>query len=852
MKRVIITISVIAVLMTMLSVMWMPNILSATAAGDEQSLLPQMWYEFVTRTGGQNGTESIYINPLEDGGFEFVSDPGGWPSAIYEQYPESDWAELNTQDPGCYLSWDFEVVSGGANILVYFAGCSPYDTDPPVGAVESINYYIDPFTNSAATHATKDLPPGHYRGSVHASDTGILEKFTEDGIYHISAIKIFAVNGTVRVHDLSVTTESYGESGGDHVVRPTEDFTDTVVVHGQGGDGNYTTTVAPATTTVYPGWTTTTTKYDPYKALYSTPTTCTKQEGHDGWYGDYAQTTAAPNSGSNTTIVTKQANGFTYYAVSNTEAVVCSYTGTSADVVIPSKLGNYKTVGINDDAFEGHTGIKTVSVPSSVGYIGSDAFRKCTSLASVSLAEGLHTICAGAFDDCTSLTSIAIPEGVTVLNRAFWGCTGLSEIDLPDSLLSVSASMFDDTPLYTDLANWDGGVFYVDDHLIKAYGSLRRYDVREGTRVINANAFRYKTIETITFPDSLVAIGGGAFYECNNLSYMNIPGHVCTVGGGAFKYCNNMSVVILQEGVEVIGNEAFAECGGYHDYYDETTGNWIWYNGLEHVSLPGSLKTVADAAFGDTHVAHLSFVGSKAEYKVWDAKLPVTDVLHVDENPTNITVTHNTNCYDQYGGNGTVHCATCAKTVGYFSEISDRHSFNGIDCENCGILVETCFKSSHPYANASDAVWTLRQDGVKAMKVTFSAETMVEDGYDFITLYHADGTEIGTYTGAQLANQTVLVRGDRFMLRLKSDNSYDDYGFDVVSVIPTEIIEEGAEIGDLNGDSRLDMRDAFALYIAMSGGVALTDDQKLVADMNGDGKWDMRDAFALYIIASGG
>lgn len=60
-----------------------------------------------------------------------------------------------------------------------------------------------------------------------------------------------------------------------------------------------------------------------------------------------------------------------------------------------------------------------------------------------------------------------------------------------------------------------------------------------------------------------------------------------------------------------------------------------------------------------------------------------------------------------------------------------------------------------------------------------------------------------------------------------------------------------AGLGDLNGDGELDMRDAFALYSAASGGAELTQEQVAVADMNDDGEIDMRDAFALYQIASG-
>ncbi len=63
---------------------------------------------------------------------------------------------------------------------------------------------------------------------------------------------------------------------------------------------------------------------------------------------------------------------------------------------------------------------------------------------------------------------------------------------------------------------------------------------------------------------------------------------------------------------------------------------------------------------------------------------------------------------------------------------------------------------------------------------------------------------------------------------------------------------ENRQLGDINGDGQINMRDAFALYKAASGSEVLTDAQKTAADMNGDGAYNMRDAFALYKIASGG
>ena len=64
------------------------------------------------------------------------------------------------------------------------------------------------------------------------------------------------------------------------------------------------------------------------------------------------------------------------------------------------------------------------------------------------------------------------------------------------------------------------------------------------------------------------------------------------------------------------------------------------------------------------------------------------------------------------------------------------------------------------------------------------------------------------------------------------------------------IVEDDFLRGDVNGDGEIDMRDAFAVYRAASGG-DVTDELLLKGDMNEDGEIDMRDAFAVYKIASG-
>ncbi len=76
----------------------------------------------------------------------------------------------------------------------------------------------------------------------------------------------------------------------------------------------------------------------------------------------------------------------------------------------------------------------------------------------------------------------------------------------------------------------------------------------------------------------------------------------------------------------------------------------------------------------------------------------------------------------------------------------------------------------------------------------------------------------------------------------------------VVTTVSTQNPTVGDALlpGDIDGDCIVDMRDAFAIYKAVSGGDPLDDLQAALADMNYDGYLDMRDAFAIYRIASGG
>lgn len=85
------------------------------------------------------------------------------------------------------------------------------------------------------------------------------------------------------------------------------------------------------------------------------------------------------------------------------------------------ELGNY--------AFDGCSGLTSLTIPSSVTEIGGYAFSGCSGLTSLTIPSGVTSIGSEAFEGCSGLTSLTIPSSVTSIGDwAFEGCSGLTSI----------------------------------------------------------------------------------------------------------------------------------------------------------------------------------------------------------------------------------------------------------------------------------------------------------------------------------------------------------------------------------------------------------------------------------------
>ena len=247
------------------------------------------------------------------------------------------------------------------------------------------------------------------------------------------------------------------------------------------------------------------------------------------------------------------------------------------DLVIPHGL-----TSISDRAFEGCSGLISVTIGNSVNTIGDDAFSGCSGLTSVNIGNSVNTIGDNAFSGCSGLTSVTIPSSVKSIDRyAFNGCSSLTSIIIPNSVTSIGGYTFMGCTSLTSVTI-PNSVTSIQEYAFYGCSSLNSIFIPSSVTRIYSSAFaNCSGLTSVTIPNSVTYISGYTFSGCSGLTSITIPSSVTSIGERAF-YGSGLTSVTIPSSVTSIGERAF------------------YGSGLTSVTISNSVTTIGESAFEET------------------------------------------------------------------------------------------------------------------------------------------------------------------------------------------------------------------------------------------------------------
>ncbi len=230
----------------------------------------------------------------------------------------------------------------------------------------------------------------------------------------------------------------------------------------------------------------------------------------------------------------------------NNKICITGYRGAEEDVVIPSTIGKYKVVELGQNAFNGYstaqnaqwrqTGIKSITIPASVTYIGLTAFEHCLALEKIVVDEGnvkYYSEDGVLFDQTLSKLifyprgkkgNYTIPSTVSRIDcSAFEGCNNLGKISFPSSLRVIASQAFAKSNISEVIINSSiSNGIEIGEEAFASTRELSKVIFNCNIRRLASQAFYASGVKEVSFNKNIKYVVSRAFMHCRNLEHVTI------------------------------------------------------------------------------------------------------------------------------------------------------------------------------------------------------------------------------------------------------------------------------------------------------------------------------------------
>ena len=317
------------------------------------------------------------------------------------------------------------------------------------------------------------------------------------------------------------------------------------------------------------------------------------------------------------------------------------YCTSLTEIALPTLSEAAYSIG--DNAFS-YTGLKGISIPKVVGWLGSSVFNRSTDLATVTFEAGANPKCGASLFAYTAVSGVTLPEGLDAIsNYMFQGCVNLTSVTVPASVKSIGMRAFEGCQ---KLGKVTFATYEKDG---KNYSNLIKID---------SYAFSKTGITSFTFPTlegtKTLDLGASLFQSCVKLDTVGLSKSVAEIGT-AFADCFSIRSFTVAD-----DNENFSSKAGDPILYNKDQTAYMYIIGqlpAGEFIIPEGIQSIGDNVFkgqlGITKVViprSMQTIGNNAFYGC--SLLETVIFEHSTDKPSQLTQK------DSYGTNIFQNCTS--------------------------------------------------------------------------------------------------------------------------------------------------------------------------------------------------